>query len=154
LDSIAPTLEELATPTLLFRVGGVTYGCDVTHLQEIIPLRKMTRLPGAPACVRGLINMRGTIMTVLDLGVRLDPACPAVTNGSIVVLGMRERLVGILVEEVTDMRSIASSDDAIVATEGSPWGSPGSVVQGVATIDETAVVMLDLEALVTQVLLF
>jgi purine-binding chemotaxis protein CheW len=112
----------------------------------------MTRLPGAPACVRGLINMRGTIMTVLDLGVRLDATRSQATSGSIVVLGMRERLVGVLVEEVTDMRSIVQ-DDAIEA-EGNPWGTTESVVRGVATVDDTAVVMLDLEALVTQVLLF
>ena len=154
MDSIAPTLEVPATPTLLFCVGGVTYGCDVTHLQEIIPLRRMTRLPGAPACVRGLINMRGTIMTVLDLGVRLDGTRAPATSGSIVVLGMRERLVGILVEEVTDMRSIASQDDATDEAEGNPWGTTESVVRGVITVDDAAVVMLDLEALVTQVLLF
>ena len=152
MDSIAPTLEVQAAPTLLFRVGGVLYGCDVTHLQEIIPLRRMTRLPGAPGCVRGLINMRGTIMTVLDLGVRLDPTRAPVAGGSIIVLGMRERLVGILVDEVTDMRVMAADGDA--AAEGTPWGSPESVVLGVATIDDTAVVLLDLNALVTQVLLF
>ena len=154
MDSIAPTLEAQATSTLLFRVGGVTYGCDVTHLQEIIPLRRMTRLPGAPACVRGLINMRGTIMTVLDLGVRLDSTRAPATHGSIVVMGMRERLVGILVEEVTDMRSITPGADALGDSKGNPWGASESVVRGVATIDDTAVVMLDLEALVTQVLLF
>ena len=154
MDSIAPTPEVQAAPTLLFRVGGVLYGCEVTHLQEIIPLRRMTRLPGAPGCVRGLINMRGTIMTVLDLGVRLDPTRAPATRGSIVVLGMRERLVGILVDEVTDMRSIAPEHDAAAEVEGNPWSSPESVVRGVATIGETAVVMLDLEALVTQVLLF
>jgi len=54
-------------PTLLFRVRGATYGCDIGATQEIIPLRPMTRVPGAPAYVRGLINMRGTIVTVLDL---------------------------------------------------------------------------------------
>ena len=64
----------MSSPTLLFRVGGRLYGCDISDAQEIIPLRPMTRLPGAPAFVRGLINMRGTIVTVLDLRARLDPS--------------------------------------------------------------------------------
>ncbi len=98
--------------------------------------------------------MRGTIMTVLDLGVRLDPTRAPALSGSIVVLGIRERLVGILVDEVTDMRSIAPRDDAIGEADGTPWGAPDSVVRGVTTVDDTAVVMLNLEALVTQVLLF
>ena len=66
LESIA------AARTLLFRVAGKTYGCDIDAVREIIPYRRATRLPGAPSFVQGLINLRGTIVTVLDLGTRLE----------------------------------------------------------------------------------
>src|SRR5205823_4344058 len=104
LDSITSIPDTASSPTLLFRVGANLYGCDITDAQEIIPLRPMTRLPGAPPFVRGLINMRGTIVTVLDLGARLDPSLGPTRDGSILLVRHRERLVGLVVEEVADVR--------------------------------------------------
>ena len=133
-------------PTLLFRVGAMVYGCDIRDAQEIIALRPMTRLPGAPAFVRGLINLRGTIVTVLDLAVRLDPARAATTDGSILLVRHDERLVGVVVEEVFDVRSL-DIDDAMGAA------STTAIVRGVASFDGAPVVVLDLDAMISQVLL-
>ena len=66
-----PPAPRAARRALLFRVGAAVYGCDIDDIREIVPFRQATRLPGAPAYVQGLINLRGTIVTVLDLGVRL-----------------------------------------------------------------------------------
>ncbi len=134
-------------PTLLFRVGATVYGCDLTAAQEIIPLRRMTRLPGAPAHVRGLINMRGTIITVLDLGVRLDASRAPIADGSILLVRYRERLVGMVVDEVVDVRELAIDERDDMSR------SRGPIVRGVATLDEAAVVILDVDALISQVLL-
>lgn len=142
----------MSSPTLLFRVGGRLYGCDIREAQEIIPLRPMTRLPGAPPFVRGLINMRGTIVTVLDLRARLDPSAGLTTDGSILLVRQRERIVGVVVEEVADVR-VLDIDETDPATAG----SAGAIVKGMAAIDNgaggEAVVVLDLDALITQVLL-
>jgi purine-binding chemotaxis protein CheW len=133
-------------PTLLFRVGSDLYGCHINDAQEIIPLRPMTRIPGAPAFVRGLINLRGTIVTVLDLGVRLDPSRQPLVEGSILLIRHHDRLVGVAVEEVSDVRTLEIDVDEA-------RGSRGSVVRGVATVGDAAVIVLDLDALITQVLL-
>ena len=146
MASTASTPEITASPTLLFRVGGATYGCGIGSAQEIIPLRPMTRVPGAPAYVRGLINMRGTIVTVLDLGVRLDPSRPQAADGSIVLLRYRDRLVGVVVEEVVDLRTMDVEEE-----DASRRESP--IVRAVTTLDDEPVVVLDLEVLIKQVLL-
>ena len=145
MDSTTSTPDAIASHTLLFRVGAVLYGCDISEPQEIIPLREPTRLPGAPAFVRGLINVRGTIVTVLDLGLRLDPSRDPTTNGSILLVRHRDRWVGVVVDEVVDVRSLAIE-------EPHDAGS-GMITRGVATMDDGAVVVLDLGALITQVLL-
>ena len=136
------------SPTLTFRVGAATYGCDISEAREIIPVRPTTRLPGAPAYVRGLINMRGTIVTVLDLGVRLDPSREQIPEGegSILLVRHRERMVGVVVDEVLDVRVLEIGD-------GDAAESGGAIIRGVATADGGAVVILDLDALITQVLL-
>jgi purine-binding chemotaxis protein CheW len=106
----------------------------------------MTRVPGAPAYVRGLINMRGTIVTVLDLGLRLDPSSAPIAEGSILMLRYRDRLVGIVVEEVVDLRAL-EIEDGEAAQRGR------TIVRGMATLDDVPVVVLDLDALIKQVLL-
>jgi purine-binding chemotaxis protein CheW len=136
-----------ATPTLLFRVGAGLFGCDTTNVQEIIPPRPSTRLPGAPRFVRGLINIRGTIVTVLDLGVRLDATEEPASEGSILLVRHRDRIVGLSVHEVADVRLLDVERDE---SAGSPTGG---IVQGVANVDDTPVVVLDLDALIQQVLL-
>jgi purine-binding chemotaxis protein CheW len=152
LASTASIPEATLAPTLLFRVGGATYGCDIEATQEIIPLRRMTRVPGAPAYVRGLINMRGTIVTVLDLGMRLDPSSVPIAGGegggSILLLRHRDRLVGIVVEEVLDMRGLEIDEG-----DAGQRGGAGTIVRGMATLDDATVVVLDLDALIKQVLL-
>ena len=92
--------------TLLFRVGERVFGCDIDAVREIIPYRRATRLPGAPKSVQGLINLRGTIVTVLDVGSRLDAERPPVRDGSIILVDHGTRVVGVAVDEVMDVRLI------------------------------------------------
>jgi purine-binding chemotaxis protein CheW len=146
LDSTTPVLDPSATPTLLFRVGQVVYGCDIGDAQEILPLRPATRLPGAPPYVRGLINVRGAIVTVLDVGARLGASRAPIEEGSILLIRYRDRLVGLAVEEVVDVRELAI-DASGTSTSGA------AITRGVATADAETVVVLDVDALIRQVLL-
>ena len=59
---------------LFFTAAGQTCACELEGVREIIPYCRATRLPGAPSYVTGLINLRGSIITVLDLGLRLGVA--------------------------------------------------------------------------------
>jgi purine-binding chemotaxis protein CheW len=135
----------VVSSTLLFRVGGVVYGCDIREPQEIIPFRQPTRLPGAPAHVRGLINVRGVIVTVIDLAIRLDSSRQPAEAGSILLVRHRERLVGLIVDGVVDVRSLALGD--------APDGSNRAITRGVAAVDDGATLVLDLGAIISQVLL-
>jgi len=141
---------------LLFRVGETKYGCDVCAAQEIIPLRQCTRLPGAPAFVRGLVNVRGTIVTVLDLRLRLVADSTPADSGAVLLVRHGQRLVGVVVDEVVDVKRLV-----IQTTEATDAG--GALVRGVGRpIDSDnnsddgatqAVVVLDIDALIKQVLL-
>jgi purine-binding chemotaxis protein CheW len=141
----------MPTRTLLFRVGdgGTVYGCDIGDVQEIIPLRRATRLPGAPPYVRGLLNVRGTIVTVLDLGVRLEPwRSPSVEGSILLVRFGATGLAGIVVEEVLDVRGVE-----LETTEVATDAADAAVLRGVAQLDDAPVIVLDLQAMIQQVLL-
>jgi purine-binding chemotaxis protein CheW len=145
-----------AARTLLFQVAERTYGCDIESVREIIPYRRATRLPGAPAYVQGLVNLRGTIVTVLDLGVRLDPARAPVREGSIILAQHGTRNVGVAVDEVMDVQAIAEEPvDAGAGAGGGGEGTDtrGGLVRGLGHLGDDVVVLIDIHTLVTQVLL-
>lgn len=127
-------------------MGANLFGCDIRDAQEILPYRSATRLPGAPAYVLGIINVRGTIVTVLDLGARLEPGHATPSTGTILLVRYRDRFVGLVVDEVVDVRPL-------VIDEGRAAEAGGVIARGVATLDDGAVVVLDLDALIRQVLL-
>ena len=156
MASSASTFEPSAAPvagarrTLLFRVGSTVYGCDIDDIREIVPFRRATRLPGAPNYVQGLINLRGTIVTVLDLGARLDPSHPPGAAGSIMLVALpgNNRLVGVAVQEVMDVRVVGDSSDDVIADSAG-----NDAVRGLAHVDGGTVILLDIHSLVRQVLL-
>ena len=147
LASTSSTTDRAQGRTLLFRVGTTVYGCEIEAVREILPYRHATRLPGAPDFVQGLINIRGTIVTVLDLGARLEPGREPVTEGSIILAEYGNRSVGVVVEEVMDVRVLTEDEGAL------PPEQAEGVVRGVGHADDTVVVLLDVHALIKQVLL-
>jgi purine-binding chemotaxis protein CheW len=154
LDSSDSTIAELpvATRTLLFRVGSRVYGCDIDCVREIIPWRRATRLPGAPSHVQGLVNLRGTIVTVLDLAARLEPEAARIEEThdgrSIILVDHGSRVVGAAVDEVMDVQAIAPEP-----VEEVTGGARGGLVRGLGHLEGDVVVLLDIHMLITQVLL-
>ncbi|CAN5382102.1 chemotaxis protein CheW [soil metagenome] len=134
--------------TLLFRVADGVYGCDIDGVREIIPYRRATRLPGASPYVQGLINLRGTIVTVLDIGMRLDPTRAPVREGSIILATHGTRVVGVAVDEVMDVQPIVAEPIATSAPEAHP-----GLVRGLGHLNDGVVVLVDIHVLITQVLL-
>jgi chemotaxis signal transduction protein len=131
--------------TLLFQVGNAVYGCDIAAVREIVPVRKTTRLPGTPDYVDGLINLRGTILTVIDLGARLEGARGPVEEGSVVIVEVDGRHLGLVVSEVRDVTPLR--------IDPRPEDRPDEVVLGLGHLTDTVVIILDIPALVKQVLL-
>jgi purine-binding chemotaxis protein CheW len=114
---------------LLFGVAGRLYACDLDAVREIVTTRPATRLPGAPAWVRGLINLRGTLVTVVDLAERFGAAGAGVSKSIIVVEGAGKAF-GLGVDEVRDVQSVA--DDALEDVDSQR--AAGGIIRGLAHI--------------------
>lgn len=144
--------EESPVPTrrlLAFEVGGGIFACDMDSFREIVPSQQTTRLPGAPATVRGLINLRGTIVTVIDGGVALArPGC-ARTGGLVLLVDYLERVAGIGVDDVRDIQDVPV--DRIVDAAG-PESIAAGIVTGMTEIEGGRVIVLDIKALVQEVI--
>jgi purine-binding chemotaxis protein CheW len=134
---------------LAFEVGGTVFACVMESFREIVPSQRTTRLPGAPDTVCGLINLRGTIVTVIDGGISLrKPPC-ARTSGLTLLVDYFERLVGIGVDDVRDIHDVPI--DQFVSADA-PQGMAGGVVTGAVEIEGRKVLVLDIKALVQEVI--
>lgn len=133
---------------MLCRVAGRVVGVELGAVREIIPARRPTRLPGAGPYVSGLVNVRGTIVTVIDLAVRLGSDAAAKGTGSIVLIEHGAKLVGVAVDEVLDVRRTA---DLELETEAEAL-VPGGAVRAVGRLDGEVVALLDIHDIIAQVL--
>lgn len=90
-----------------FTLDGLLFGVEVMKVQEVIRYLGLTRVPLAPSVVRGLINLRGQIVTAIDLRRRLDmPERPAEQTPMNVVIRTEEEAVSLLVDEIGDVREV------------------------------------------------
>ena len=114
LAEILTTEEDVppATPpqemrrVLVFAVAGRTRCADVEDVREIVPITATTRLPGAPRYVRGLINLRGTLVTVMDASMCLYGVPADSPEASVLLVERRGRLAGVIVDSVFDIQSL------------------------------------------------
>ena len=113
------TLEQLATPddfdmsaeasstrhakVLLFSLAGHLHCAGLGSVREIIPLKPVTPLPGSPVQVCGLINLRGTIVTVLDATMSEYGVPSIAPTASILLVELGTRVAGVVVDEVHDI---------------------------------------------------
>lgn len=96
---------------LTFRLGAESYGIDILRVQEIRELDHVTRVPHVAPYVRGVINLRGAIVPIVDLGLLFDfPQPLPLEKASTIVLNVGERLVGLVVASVSDVVGLAEDE--------------------------------------------
>lgn len=143
--------EEPQVPTrrlLVFEVGGSAFGCEMESFREIVPTQAMTRLPGAPNTVCGLINLRGTVVTIIDGGIVLGKHAYARTQGLILLLDYLERWIGIGVDDVRDIQDVPI--DRFSAADVAETFHAG--ITGAVEIEGQRVLVLDIKTVVEQVI--
>ena len=149
-QELAP--EEPHVPTrrlILFNVAGGSFACDMDAFREIVTPQHVTRLPASPDTVCGLINLRGTIVTVIDGGRALGRQGFARKEGLILIVDYFERWIGIGVDDVRDIQDVPI--DQFAASDGTEIPVAGAVT-GVVEIEGRRVVVLDIKTVIQQVI--
>ncbi len=132
---------------LLFEVGDLTCGVEVSAVREIIPGQRATRIPGAPPSVDGLVNVRGDLVTQVDARCLLGKSNGR--SGPALLLVFGDRHVALVVDEVTDL--VVPEGGDVADRSDLPGVDPG-LVRGVGRRGNAAFVILDLDALLSQVM--
>jgi purine-binding chemotaxis protein CheW len=124
------------------------YGVDIGHVQEIIHLVDIRRIPNAPPFLLGVINYRGRVISVLDLRRRLDMQAADVTSHSrIIVIESGPKLLGLLVDRVTQVLRVPAAAVGMLPEEIEPFRG---FVRGIAKLDARLVMVLDMDRLMTS----
>jgi purine-binding chemotaxis protein CheW len=131
---------------LTFKVDGESYGVGVAHVTEIVRIQEVNRMPGMSGAFRGVINLRGHVVPVLDMRVRFGLS-PLESNDRtvIVVLELAEERAGLMVEEVTEVVEIAARNIEPASSAVGPERAKSTLVKGVAKRGEKICMVLDVE---------
>lgn len=132
-----------------FRLDHETYGINVMQVQEVLRYTEIAPVPGAPAYVMGIINLRGNVVTVIDTRSRFGlPGAEVTDNSRIVIIEAEKQVIGILVDSVAEVVYLRSSEiDSApnVGTEDS-----AKFIQGVSNRDNELLILVDLNKLLSD----
>lgn len=130
-----------------FWVDGLFFGVAVSSVQEVLRYQHLTAVPAAPEAIQGLINLRGQIVTALDLRCRLGlPPRPDDALPMNVIVRSRGEVVSLLVDDIGDVITVDTSYGAGLQMEPAPANVPSivqDVIVGVLALPEAILLVLD-----------
>ncbi|MCA3253786.1 MAG: chemotaxis protein CheW [Pseudomonadota bacterium] len=142
---------------LTFRLGAEEYGIDILRVQEIRSYEQPTRIANAPMFIKGVVNLRGVIVPIVDL--RLKLGCEKVEYNHftvVVVLNVKGRVVGVVVDSVSDVLEL--SREQIKPAPELSSSIDAAFITGIGTVDtapgdgaaERMLILMDIEALMSS----
>jgi purine-binding chemotaxis protein CheW len=137
---------------LTFFLAGEEYAVGILQVREILELGPITRIPATPVHIRGVINVRGSVVPVIDLAVKLGLPETQVTRRTCVVIVEvafqgETRVLGILVDAVHQVIELSAAEIEAPPTFGTQI--PASFLAGMARAEPKFVMLLDLERILT-----
>ena len=131
-----------------FRLDGDLYGIEVEHVQEVLRSQQLTRVPLAPTAVAGLINLRGQVVTAIELRERLGrPPRPEGTDAVVIVVRLHGEAVSLLVDSIADVVDVDAAD--FEAPPDTLEGQARDLIRGAYKLDGQLLLALDVHKAVS-----
>ncbi|WP_156966328.1 chemotaxis protein CheW [Algiphilus aromaticivorans] len=131
---------------LTFVLGEEEYGVDILKVQEIRGYDTVTRIPEAPEFLKGVVNLRGTIVPVIDLRLKFHLSRADYDAFTVmIVLNLAERVVGVVVDRVSDVMALGSDQIFDPPEFGSTVDT--AFITGLGSVEDRMLILLDIEGL-------
>jgi purine-binding chemotaxis protein CheW len=131
---------------ITFAVDGETYGIDIRYVTEIVGLQPISPLPEAPGHIKGIINLRGSIIPVVDLRLKFKKEPAEYTDRTcILVIETKDILAGLIVDEVSEVAALNDNDISPPPSFGA--GTECRYLSGIGKAGREVNLLLDCEAL-------
>jgi len=147
-SSAAPTASK-ALEYLSFTLGHEEYGIDIQKVQELRGYDTVTRIANAPEHIKGVVNLRGIIVPIIDMRIKFNLGAPTYDQFTVVIiLNIGSRVMGMVVDSVSDVITLKPE-------QIKPAPELGSVVDtgyliGLGTIDERMLILVDIDGLMSS----
>jgi len=134
---------------LTFRLGAEEYGIDILKVQEIRSYEPPTRIANAPSYIKGVVNLRGVIVPIVDLRVKLGcDSCEYNGFTVVIVLNVKGRVVGAVVDSVSDVLELGAG--TVKPAPEMSTAVDTSFITGIGSINERMLILMDIEALMSS----
>jgi purine-binding chemotaxis protein CheW len=136
---------------VVFSLGKEEYGIEISFAQEIIRIpQQITKMPNMPSYIEGVVNLRGKVITVIDLKKRLGFEQTERSNDSrLLILNLENMLLGTIVDDVSEVIKI--DDQSIEKLSFEISGIDSNSVKGIGKIDERLILLLDATKMKTEI---
>lgn len=131
---------------LTFSLGREAYGIEILKVQEIRGYEAVTTIPNAPPFLKGVINLRGTIVPIVDLRIKLNfPNVEYTKFTVVIILNVAKRVIGVVVDSVSDV--LALMPDQIKPAPSFSGAFDTEYILGMATVESRTLILIDIEKL-------
>ncbi len=129
---------------VIFKLGREEYGVSILQVQEIKRITEITRVPHTPEYIKGVINLRGSVLPVLDLKRRLNlPQEQSTENTRIIIVKVQEISVGMIVDAVSEVMTI--NQENIDSPDVVAGSVSANYLSGVGKLEDRLLILLNLE---------
>ena len=133
---------------LVFRLSSEEYAIDIQHVQEIRTYDSVTRIANAPKFIKGVINLRGTIVPIVDLRIKFDFSDPAYDEFTVaIVLNIGRRVIGVVVDGVSDVVTV---DEGAIHPAPALGSLDTEYLRGLVQLDGRLVIVVDIRRLLSD----
>lgn len=134
---------------LTFRLDQEEYGIDILKVQEIRGYEAPTRIANAPEFIKGVVNLRGTIVPIVDMRLKFNCSQAEYNTFTVVIiLNLRHRVVGIVVDSVSDVMELSS--ESIRPAPDIDSVIDNSCILGLGSVGDRMLILLDIEKLMSS----
>ncbi len=134
---------------LTFRLGNEEYGIDILKVQEIRGYDAVTAIANAPAFIKGVVNLRGIIVPIVDLRIKFAVGEARYDQFTVVIiLNIGKRVVGVVVDSVSDVLTLASGQVKAAPEFATTLNT--EYITGLGTVDQRMLILVDIERLMSS----
>jgi purine-binding chemotaxis protein CheW len=149
MENSEHTARGIADEYLTFTLGGEEYGIDILKVQEIRGYDAVTRIANAPAFIKGVVNLRGVIVPIVDLRIKFNLGEPSYDAFTVVIiLNIGKRVMGIVVDGVSDVIRLDAENLRPAPEFGAALDT--RYIIGLGTVETRMIIVVDIEKLMTS----
>ncbi len=149
-DALTTIKNDEKKQFIVVKIGSEQYGIDITYIDNIVRMQKITRLPKAQVHFKGIINLRGEVVPVMSLRLKMALDDDVFTNATrIIILKLEEHgSVGIIVDEVKEVVTLGSEDIDKYSPDNRDEQS--DFIKGIGKHNDTLISLLDINAVIDE----